>query len=75
MSLQGLIDIEKELARLDSKIKDIKARMDNVKRKLDNEGFINKAPSKVVEHEKNKYKSYLENYNKLMENYNNLSSK
>ena len=75
ISLEGVIDIGKELTRLDSKIKDIKARMDNVKRKLDNDSFVNKAPKQVVEHEKNKYKAYLENYNKLMENYNNLTPK
>ena len=74
LPLKGLIDIDKELDRLNVKIKDIKARMDNVKRKLDNDSFINKAPEKIVNHEKEKYNSYLNDYNKLMENYNSISS-
>ena len=41
---------------------------------LDNDSFINKAPEKIVNHEKEKYNSYLNDYNKLMENYNSISS-
>jgi valyl-tRNA synthetase len=74
LPLKGLIDIDKELDRLNNKIKDIKARMDNVKRKLDNDSFIKNAPDKIVKHETEKYNSYLNDYNKLMENYNSISS-
>ena len=61
--------------RLDSKIADIKARMDNVKKKLDNKNFISRAPEKIVKHEQKKYDSYLEDYNKLVENYTAIASK
>jgi len=75
LPLQGLINIEKEIERLQSKISDIKARMDNVKKKLDNKNFISRAPEKIVKHEQKKYDSYLEDYNKLVENYTAIASK
>ena len=73
LPLKGLIDVNKELERLDAKIKDVKARIDNVKKKLDNASFVDRAPQQIVNHEKNKYNSYLENYNKLLENYNSIN--
>jgi valyl-tRNA synthetase len=75
LPLEGLIDIDKEIARLESKINDIKARMDNVKKKLDNKNFISRAPEKIVNHEQKKYDSYLEDYNKLVENHSAIVSK
>jgi len=75
LPLKGLIDIKKEIERLESKINDIKARIDNVKRKLDNKNFISRAPEEIVNHEKKKYNSYLEDYNKLVENHSAVVSK
>ena len=72
LPLKGLIDIKLELNRLESKINDLKARIDNVKKKLDNVSFVDKAPSHIVDHEKNKYNTYLEDYNKLLDNYNSI---
>ena len=74
LPLKGLIDLNKEIERLNTKINDIKARMDNVKRKLDNSSFIDKAPKKIVEHEKNKYLSYKDDYDKLVANYESITS-
>ena len=75
LPLEGLIDINKEIERLESKINDVKARMDNVKKKLDNENFISRAPEKIVNHEQKKYDSYLEDYNKLVKNHSAIVSK
>ena len=72
--LQGLIDIDKELARLEIKLKDLKARLNNIKKKLDNENFVKKAPKNIIDHEQKKYDSYLEDYDKLLDNYNSLVS-
>ena len=72
--LQGLIDIDKELARLEIKLKDLKARLNNIKKKLDNENFVKKAPKDIINHEQKKYDSYLEDYDKLLDNYNSLVS-
>ncbi len=72
--LQGLIDIDKEILRLEIKLKDLKARLNNVKKKLDNKNFVDKAPKNIIVHEQKKYDSYLEDYEKLLNNYNSLIS-
>ena len=74
LPLAGLIDIEKEINRLKSNIKDIEARMNSVKRKLDNENFVKRAPENIVKHERKKYINYKNNYDKLVENLNSLMS-
>ena len=72
--LKGLIDIDKEVERLQTKLKDLEARLNNVKKKLDNKNFVDKAPKQIIEHEQKKYNSYLEDYNKLLDNYNSIAS-
>ena len=72
--LSGLIDINKEINRLKDKIKDFEGRMNAVKKKINNENFINRAPKEIVEHEKNKFINYQNNYVKLKENLDNLES-
>ena len=74
LPLAGLIDIEKEINRLKSNIKDIEARMNSVKKKLDNENFVKRAPENIVNHEQKKYINYKNNYDKLVENLNSLMS-
>ena len=72
--LSNLIDIDKEVNRLKDKIKDYEGRMNSVKKKIDNENFIKRAPKEIVKHEKNKFINYQNNYNKLKENLDNLES-
>ena len=48
--------------------------MNNIKRKLDNENFVNKAPENVVKNEKDKYERYLNDYNKFKSNFDSLKS-
>jgi len=71
--LGGLIDISKEIDRLQQKMEDLKFRIDNVKKKLDNKNFVDRAPKNIIEHEENKYKSYMEDFNKLKNNFDSLS--
>ena len=52
----------------------MKARLNNVKKKLDNKNFIQKAPKEIIGHEQQKHDSYSEDYNKLLDNYNSLIS-
>ena len=73
LPLQGLIDFDKELSRLKTKMNDLESRMNNIKKKLDNENFISKAPKNVVDHEKNKYQSYMNDFEKIKSNYLNLN--
>ena len=74
LPLSNLIDLNIEINRLENKISDIEGRMNSVKRKLDNNSFINNAPSNIVDHEKNKYKNYKNDYDKLLNNLNNLKN-
>ncbi|MCE5314424.1 MAG: valine--tRNA ligase [Armatimonadota bacterium] len=48
----GLIDVEKELARIDSELKSIEKELVRSQGKLSNESFISKAPEAIIEKEK-----------------------
>ena len=52
--LKGLIDFEKEIARLNKEIASCEADFSRISAKLTNEGFLSKAPAAVVEKEKAK---------------------
>ncbi|WP_273483083.1 valine--tRNA ligase [Desulforamulus ruminis] len=52
--LRGLIDIEKEVARLNKELRTVEADLQRIHGKLNNQGFLAKAPADVVEKEKAK---------------------
>lgn len=52
--LQGLIDVDKEIARLKKELSNIEKDLVKVQSKLRNEKFLNKAPAEIVEKEKGK---------------------
>jgi len=52
--LAGLIDKEAELARLDKELKRLDAEVQRLSSKLDNQGFLAKAPEAVVDKEREK---------------------
>ena len=56
--LGELVDIEKEKARLAAEIDRIKGEIARAEGKLANENFVNKAPAKLVEDEREKVKKY-----------------
>ncbi|TYP73862.1 valine--tRNA ligase [Paenibacillus methanolicus] len=58
--LAGLIDISQEIARLEKEIQSLNAEVERVEKKLANEGFVAKAPAKVIEEEKAKMADYAE---------------
>jgi valyl-tRNA synthetase len=60
LPLAGLIDIEAEIARLEKELKTLNAEVERVEKKLANEGFLAKAPAKVVEEERAKLRDYTE---------------
>jgi len=72
--LANLIDVDKEIIRLEDKIKDYEGRMNSVKKKIDNKNFIKRAPKQIVQHEKDKYLDYKNNFDKLKNNLDNLLS-
>ncbi|MFC6381405.1 valine--tRNA ligase [Psychrobacter glacincola] len=52
--MKGLIDPTAELARLGKSYDKLKGQAEGISRKLDNEGFVSKAPAEVVDAEKAK---------------------
>ncbi|MCT1796754.1 valine--tRNA ligase [Helcococcus kunzii] len=58
LSLEGLIDNEKELKRLNGEKKKIISEIERAKGKLSNEKFTSKAPEKLVNEEKAKVEKY-----------------
>jgi valyl-tRNA synthetase len=65
--LEDLIDIEKELERLEKEKANLQKELDRVNSKLNNEGFVAKAPAKLIEEEKAKQAKYSEMYEKVIE--------
>lgn len=60
LPLAGLINIDEEIARLEKEWDKLNKEVERVQKKLSNEGFIKKAPAKVIEEEKAKEKDYTE---------------
>ncbi len=50
--LEGVIDVEKEIARLNKELQSTDQEIKRIQGKLNNQGFMNKAPAEVVEKEK-----------------------
>jgi len=60
MPLADLVDFEKEKARLAKEIEKLEKEVGRVTAKLGNPGFVDKAPAKVIEEEREKEKKYKE---------------
>ncbi len=60
LPLQGLINISEEIARLEKEVEKLNKEVERVQKKLGNEGFVKKAPAKVIEEERAKEKDYSE---------------
>jgi valyl-tRNA synthetase len=60
LPLEGLINLDEEIARLQKEWDKLNKEVERVQKKLSNEGFIKKAPEKVIEEEKAKEKDYAE---------------
>ncbi|MBE5751337.1 MAG: valine--tRNA ligase, partial [Clostridiales bacterium] len=56
--LGELVDIEKEKARLQAEIERIDGEIERAESKLKNENFVNRAPQKLVDAEREKVKKY-----------------
>jgi valyl-tRNA synthetase len=65
--LDELIDIEKEIERLNKEKANLEGEIKRVDGKLGNEGFVAKAPPKVIEEEKAKREKYQDMYSKVVE--------
>ncbi|WP_418790757.1 valine--tRNA ligase [Phosphitispora sp. TUW77] len=65
--LRDLIDIDKEIARLQKELDVLEKELLRVNGKLSNKGFLDKAPDDVVEKEKVKLAGFMEKKNTLEE--------
>ena len=67
LPLKDLIDFEKELERIEKEKEKLEGEIKRVKSKLTNEGFISKAPEKIILEEKEKQKKYEDMLEKVLE--------
>jgi len=67
LPLAGLLDIAQEVARLEKELEHLNKEVERVEKKLANEGFVAKAPAKVIEEERAKMKDYAEKRDKVVQ--------
>ncbi|MBO5244962.1 MAG: hypothetical protein J6B02_02555, partial [Selenomonadales bacterium] len=60
MPLLGLIDVEKETARLAKELDTLIKEVARAEKKLSNQNFVAKAPADVIEKERAKQKEYMD---------------
>ncbi len=65
VSLEDIIDLDQEKARLNKEINNLETLLEKLAAKLANAEFIERAPVKIVEAEKNKQADYLQRREKL----------
>ena len=70
--LKGLIDIGKEIERLNNQIENLQGRLKSVDSKLNNTKFISNAPGKIVNIEKDKKARYEKEIDILQDNLSSL---
>jgi valyl-tRNA synthetase len=58
LPLEGLIDISQEIERLEKELDKWSKEVERVEKKLSNQGFISKAPAKIVDEERAKQADY-----------------
>jgi valyl-tRNA synthetase len=67
LPLSDLIDFDKEIERLQKEKSRLEDEIRRVKSKLSNEGFVSKAPAKIVEEEKDKQMKYSQMLENVLE--------
>ncbi|WP_175072862.1 valine--tRNA ligase [Terribacillus sp. AE2B 122] len=73
LPLEGLIDISKEIERLKKELDKWTKEVDRVEKKLSNQGFISKAPEKIVEEERAKQADYEDKRARVQQRINELN--
>ena len=74
LPMSELVDKEKEIARLNAEKKKLEGEIKRVEGKLNNQGFVSKAPQKVIDEEKAKSVKYREMLDKVLENLKNTEN-
>jgi valyl-tRNA synthetase len=66
--LEGVIDLEVERARLQKEVDRVASMLEGVRRKLNNESFIERAPKEVIDREREKLDAFAHTMEKLEKN-------
>ncbi len=74
VSLEGLIDFNKEIKRLEKEINKLTKDLTVVSKKLGNDNFLSKAPVEVVENVKEKQETLAAKHEKLLSNLNKIKA-
>ncbi|MGD9677350.1 MAG: valine--tRNA ligase [Vulcanibacillus sp.] len=74
LPLAGLIDIEQEINRLNKELETLNYEVERIQNKLSNKSFVEKAPEKVIEVEKEKEKDYMDKREKVLARIKDLKS-
>jgi valyl-tRNA synthetase len=65
--LEGVIDLERERERLKGEIQRLRGQLKGTEAKLENQGFLEKAPEEVIAKEREKATSFQDQISKLQE--------
>lgn len=66
LPLAGLLDISQEIARLEKEVATLNSEVERVEKKLSNQGFVSKAPARVIEEERAKQADYSDKRDKVL---------
>ena len=71
--LEGIIDLEKEKKRLQKRLAKVNQQVQGVRKQLDNENFVSRAPAEVVEQKRQLLADFKNEQEKLEANLKMLS--
>jgi valyl-tRNA synthetase len=74
VSLEGIIDFDKEIERLEKETGKLQKELKGISKKLSNEDFLDKAPEAVIQKAKDRHESLAEKRQKLQENLDRIRS-
>ena len=72
MPMGELVDVEKEKTRLEGELEKVMNEIRRADGKLNNQGFVGKAPKKLVDEERAKLDKYIEMREKIIKQLNSL---
>ncbi|MTI58707.1 MAG: valine--tRNA ligase [Firmicutes bacterium] len=72
LPLEGMVDLDKEIARLEKELEEVGSEIKRAEGKLANEGFVNKAPEHLVQREREKLQEFKEKKVKLQQSLDDL---
>jgi valyl-tRNA synthetase len=72
--LEGILDVSKEVQRLEKEIEKLNSELTGVSKKLNNEDFLGKAPADIVEKVKDKHAALSDKQQQLQNNLDKIKS-